>query len=653
LQRSRAQASLARWWPSVAPARRALRITLIAIVAVTALGLTSVPSALGSSTTPAVTQSAHDSAASRRVTLHVRPKIAIIVGPVAEYTADYKRFAAQAVAAAKRYRVDIALVETPNATWPRVRAALEGASLVVYLGHGNGYPSPYRSDPWPFSENGFGVNVPGARNNDDHQYFGEYYLRQQVRLAPNAIVILSHLCYASGNSEPGLPEDGQKVALQRVDNYAAGFIASGAAAVVADGRGSPAYYVDSVLSGRGTIASIWRAAATFNNHVTTFKSGRSPGFTGYVDPDTRSTGYYHSLVVRGQTRATDVLAGAGQIATGRRSLPPLRYSLLRATTHPATIGGLKVPRGPVAGKPLSVTLPIMSRPTSLPKSGLQLAVRWDPMQVDPVGTTKPTTGNAAAGNGSSSAGSGAQAPDDPNTIWIAPEEPGKVVETEIANVTSRNIQAKVMVPSQPGLYRLTIELANGDGAPLGPHVVTQPAAYLVTVPSRLDIGFTVASQVRAVVGKLTSVPVTVSNSGSAPWVAAGAVGSNGLELSAWLVPVSQPLSARIELPSMSIANLAPGASARLNLKLQAPTALGDYLLVLDVTRPDGTLLDTNGDAAKVVHVKVVPPPPAASPTDSVGISGENGGNSTASPKPSATPSPTPKGPQSPRSPSGS
>ena len=295
--------------------------------------------------------------ASRHLPYQARPKIAIIVGPVAEYTADYKRFAAQAVAAAKRYRVDIVTVQTPDDTWPRVRAALEGASLVVYLGHGNGYPSPYRSDPWPYSENGFGVNVPGARNNDDHQYFGEYYLRREVRLAPNAVVILSHLCYASGNSEPGMPEDGQKIAFQRVDNYAAGFMAAGAAAVIADGRGSPAYYVQQVLSGHGSILDIWRNAPTFNGHVSTFTSGRSDEATGYVDPDTRNAGYYHSVVVRGHANAQSVLAGAGKIAAGRRILPALRYSLLRANAHPgddrrsprpARPGGRQVTRGDAA-----------------------------------------------------------------------------------------------------------------------------------------------------------------------------------------------------------------------------------------------------------------------------------------------------------------
>ena len=59
-------------------------------------------------------------------------------------------------------------------------------------------------------------------------------LAAQVKLAKNAVVLLNHLCYASGLSEPGLPEGTLGQAQQRVDNYAAGFIKAGASAVVAE-----------------------------------------------------------------------------------------------------------------------------------------------------------------------------------------------------------------------------------------------------------------------------------------------------------------------------------------------------------------------------------------------------------------------------------
>ena len=43
---------------------------------------------------------------------------------------------------------------------------------------------------------------PG-NGNSNTKYCGEYYIRTSIKLAPNAVVILNRLCYASGNSEWG------------------------------------------------------------------------------------------------------------------------------------------------------------------------------------------------------------------------------------------------------------------------------------------------------------------------------------------------------------------------------------------------------------------------------------------------------------------
>ena len=90
------------------------------------------------------------------------------------------------------------------------------------MGHGNGWPSKYRDSLYPPTQDGFGLNPEAGGDDDTHQYFGEASVGGQVKLARNAIVLLNHLCYASGNSEPGLPEGSLDQAKQRVDNYAAG-----------------------------------------------------------------------------------------------------------------------------------------------------------------------------------------------------------------------------------------------------------------------------------------------------------------------------------------------------------------------------------------------------------------------------------------------
>ena len=97
-------------------------------------------------------------------------------------------------------------VYSPNATWPAVKAALQDASLVVYMGHGNGWPSPYRDTLYPPTQDGFGLNPSAGSGDDAHQYYGEGRIASSVHLAKDAVVLLHHLCYASGLSEPGLPE---------------------------------------------------------------------------------------------------------------------------------------------------------------------------------------------------------------------------------------------------------------------------------------------------------------------------------------------------------------------------------------------------------------------------------------------------------------
>ena len=146
-------------------------------------------------------------AASARV-----PRVVIVVGPVGSLTSYYRGLANEAAAEAAVGRApQVTKVYSPNATWPAVRHALEGASIVVYLGHGNGWPSPYRDALYPPTQNGFGLNPVAGGDDSAHQYFGESSV-DNVKLAPNAVVVLSHLCYASGNSEPGLAEGTQATA---------------------------------------------------------------------------------------------------------------------------------------------------------------------------------------------------------------------------------------------------------------------------------------------------------------------------------------------------------------------------------------------------------------------------------------------------------
>jgi hypothetical protein len=192
-----------------------------------------------------------------------------------------------------------------------------------------------------------GLNDPTHLSDSVHKYYGEPYMAQ-LGLAPNAIVLLGNLCYASGNSEPGGTAPTVSVARQRIDNYAAGFLKGGARAVIADGHGGLVSYIRGLFTSSRTILDLWRSVPNYHGHETAFASSRSPGYTAYSDPDTTSGGYYRSLVTKptitttgrhqcgrdtGLDPASLVVPGRGEVAAAETPL------LASATLAGPPVGG--------------------------------------------------------------------------------------------------------------------------------------------------------------------------------------------------------------------------------------------------------------------------------------------------------------------------
>jgi hypothetical protein len=69
-------------------------------------------------------------------------KVVIVVGATEGTTSTYRSYADQAYAEAIKYTSRVTKVYSPNATWSKVKAAVAGANIVLYYGHGNGWPSP-------------------------------------------------------------------------------------------------------------------------------------------------------------------------------------------------------------------------------------------------------------------------------------------------------------------------------------------------------------------------------------------------------------------------------------------------------------------------------------------------------------------------------
>ena len=169
-------------------------------------------------------------------------KVVVVVGPVGSQTANYKSSAHSYATLARSYGATVTEIYSPYATWAKVKPALQGANLLIYLGHGNGWPSPYG----PFqrlTKDGLGLNATYGAGNYNTKYYGEYYIDRDIQMAPNAVVILNRLCYASGNSEWGSANPTKSTAMRRVDNYGAGFLRAGAKAVFAEAITSASYEI--------------------------------------------------------------------------------------------------------------------------------------------------------------------------------------------------------------------------------------------------------------------------------------------------------------------------------------------------------------------------------------------------------------------------
>lgn len=243
----------------------------------------------------------------------VRLKAVIIVGPTHGQTDGNLAAGEQMALQAEAAGMDVRRVFYPHATWTNVLANAQGANLLVYLGHGYGWPSPYTRLLTESRQNGMGLNSFDGSARDVYTYYGATPIRQNIRLAPNAVVILMHGCYTAGSGEPGAPIPTQDVARQRVDNFASGFLAAGAGAVFALAWGTWTDYPAALMSTDTTMDSLFMTAGEhigWNDMY--FNSVRTPGARNHLDPSA-DTGYHRAVTGRLGMTTAEWRAGAGRI----------------------------------------------------------------------------------------------------------------------------------------------------------------------------------------------------------------------------------------------------------------------------------------------------------------------------------------------------
>jgi hypothetical protein len=204
------------------------------------------------------------------------PKVVIIVGPVKNLTDNYRARGDRVADAAQAAGATVVKVYSPNATWANVRAAVNGANVIVYFGHGNGYPNPY-TEGFEYTDrvNGWGLNRTTTNGDDDNwsttmvycgekallgtmaaddgaaqrQYCG-YPNNDGITPAPGFTMVYGQAHYTAGFGErydEETPITTLAEAQQRVRNYATPILALGGS-YIATAYGDAAEIVERVLA---------------------------------------------------------------------------------------------------------------------------------------------------------------------------------------------------------------------------------------------------------------------------------------------------------------------------------------------------------------------------------------------------------------------
>jgi hypothetical protein len=501
-----------------------------------------------------------------------------------------------------------------------------------------------------------------------HQYFGEASV-EDLHLAKHAVVLLSHLCYASGNTEPGLAEGTQADAIQRVDNYAAGFIRAGASAVVAEGHFGPAYYVKQLLSTRLSIEQIWNRAPSRNGNTFALASTRSDGFTERLDPDRTSGGYYRSLVSAGVTAAS-VRASATGSATADSPEQPAVPAEPTLADLGLQFGSLTLRDLPIAGTSTKLTLPLSKAELQNVPKGTQVGARWDPIALDPSPVAdagpggqagaadgavapapdaspvaSPAASPAASANGSPAAGSpaassaatpaagaasqpGADAaaaedtpPEPPTVDLVVPEQLGSVVTIAKSQNGKKGLMATIRFPTAPGLYRLVATLHTDTGVAYDAATQSLLTPVIVKVGGPVAVAWGVPGAVALSAGGQRDLAIRIVNAGSQRWdevvtaLQTNVAGEDTMKSRTTTVP-AQVVATWVSVdgqpvPDAVVVRLddkvaAPRGESTATLGLTAPANPGSYLLLLDVLTPSRGPLSALGSAPGLIRVTVGP-----------------------------------------------
>ena len=170
----------------------------------------------------------------------------------------------------------------------------------------------------------------------------------------------------------------------------------------------------------------------------------------------------------------------------------------------------------------------------------------------------------------------------------------------------------------PGRYRLSITLHDADGVAYDAATQAQMSSLIIRVTGDFDGAIQAAPTAELTTGTRMSLDVRVTNLGKTRWgneavesttdpsrwypARAATVVARWIPLSVGVAPPSDPATQTASTNLFIV--LTRGKSAVATLALTAPTAAGQYLLLLDVVTPEHGSLLASGVDPTIVRVAV-------------------------------------------------
>lgn len=278
-------------------------------------------------------------------------------------------------------------------------------------------------------------------------------------------------------------------------------------------------------------------------------------------------------------------------------------------------------RSTIAGGNIWYRIPYTIKDRDRLPEDIQASVRWDPL--DPVAPDP-----AASDSGELDA--------PPDFGLVTAERIGDVVAPQAMKVDRKYMSLRLVSPKTPGRYRLSVMLHDKDGVAFDAASQAMVSALIVRLTGPHDAVVAAPSSVEIAPGAAHEMTLWITNVGSSPWGAEAVLGTriegNSRKLTGsvsatharvvgtWIplgagsqVEVDAAAAAAVK-PTELPAGFTPRSVTKVDVRMFAPSAPGDYLLLLDIVTPQVGSLAAQGVDPTIVRVRVATPTPSVEPS---------------------------------------